>query len=201
MSWKSLFLRYYSKFYATLLHVRDKNYHLIRKLCKNTSTRSLSTRMLFQKRNDNTFSSTRDRRYTYSFARYHPKFFQFSSNSRTIWFQTIRLFVTSRLFNTTKKKKTHLLSPFFLLYPSILADTPRSHYRGKGEKEAREERKNGVAKKGGERKREFSDPLFYPPLLPRSKSREPLSHRLLDACKYPWQRGATMGSDPLAFAY
>lgn len=123
------------------------------------------------------------------------------SNSRTIWFQTIRLFVTSRLFNTTKKKKAHLLSPFSLLYPSILADTPRSHYRGKGEKEAREERKNGVAKKGGERKREFSDPLFYPPLLPRSKSREPLSHRLLDACKYPWQRGATMRSDPLAFAY
>lgn len=80
MSWKSLFLRYYSKFYATLLHVRDKNYHLIRKLCKNTSTRSLSTRMLFQKRNDNTFSSTRDRRYTYSFARYHPKFFQFPYN-------------------------------------------------------------------------------------------------------------------------
>lgn len=113
MSWKSLFLRYCSKFYATLLHVRDKNYYLIRKLCKNTSTRSLSTRMLFQKRNDNTFSSTRDRRYTYSFARYHPKFFQFSSNSRTIWFQTIRLFVTSRLFNTTKKKKSTPVIPLF----------------------------------------------------------------------------------------
>lgn len=154
--------------------------------------------MLFQKRNDNTFSSTRDRRYTYSFARYHPKFFQFPynliSNDKIIRHVKI-------IQHVEEKKKAHLLSPFSLLYPSILADTPRSHYRGKGEKEAREERKNGVAKKGGERKREFSDPLFYPPLLPRSKSREPLSHRLLDACKYPWQRGATMRSDPLAFAY
>lgn len=50
-------------------------------------------------------------------------------------------------------------------------------------------------KKVGKRKREFSDPLL---LFTLSKSREPLSHRLLDACKYPWQRGTTMRSNPVA---
>lgn len=61
---------------------------------------------------------------------------------------------------------------------------------GKGERGAGG---GGLVKKGGERKREFSDPLSFFTL---SKSREPLSHRLLDACKYPWQRGTTMRSNP-----
>lgn len=82
------------------------------------------------------------------------------------------------------------LSPLskHLGYAAIYTSKPLSRARGKGE-----ERR----KKGGERKREFSRPsfAFYPPRS-GSKSREPLSHRLLDACKYPWQRGTTMRGDP-----
>lgn len=55
-----------------------------------------------------------------------------------------------------------------------------------------------MAKEGGtegrSRGKENLATLFR--FLPRA-SREPLSHRLLDACKYPWQRGTTMRSSPV----
>lgn len=111
--------------------------------------------------------------------------------------------------STTKRKK-NTCYPFFppeFLYPSIL-DTRCTHLEAiiEGARERRGGERGGkegwrargrVAKKGGERKREFSRPsfAFYPPRS-GSKSREPLSHRLLDACKYPWQRGTTMRGDP-----
>lgn len=119
--------------------------------------------------------------------------------------------ILQRYVQRRREKRTPVI-PFFLRNSSPLSKhlgyalyTPRSHYRGREGKEGRRERRERrvegargrVAKKGGERKREFSRPsfAFYPPRS-GSKSREPLSHRLLDACKYPWQRGTTMRGDP-----
>ena len=103
---------------------------------------------------------------------------------------------TSRKEKKEKERKTPVIPLFSsgnssLLYPSILDTrlyTPRSHYRGREGKERREGRKAARGKEN------LADP-FYPPRS-GSKSREPLSHRLLDACKYPWQRGTTMRGDP-----
>lgn len=115
--------------------------------------------MLFQKRkgNDNTFSSTRDRRYTYSFARYHPKFFQFPYNL----ISNDKIIRHVKIIQHDEEKKKHTCYPPFS--SSIQASWPthlEAIIEGK-ERKRRERRERMESRRKAARGKENLATLFF----------------------------------------